>query len=412
MDNLRRQNLEHLLGLVGAYKGLSRKKLAESLGRDPTKLFPQTGNPKLDYVVKLAELLDWSIGDVAEVIWEPERVEADSPPGGTFAEYNDQARAAHQRGDYRAMLDMAGRMAAVASTPQERATAALRESGGWDGLGRYGKQADAVRRGLEHAPITTDLRLLLQVNLANTYYTLGQMLEARGMARDLIDEFEAQPPSSRSARAAEAFASYVHGNASRCLMTQQPDRGPLFARAAKQSLERAVSLYLPLADEFQNGAWRGIANTCTGALLEIEVELGAIGAMAALSRLLAGLESVTDASDGLVGDRLESFGWWCVFGCDIALRHLSGADLQRHVAIFTNKGYEIADRLDNWAMRERLFTMEFLRRERLNELAGMAVEWTIDQEEVRVIVGTMGRFPLFKSTGWKILQSATIIGVQ
>ena len=32
--------------------------------------------------------------------------------------------------------------------------------------------------------------------------------------------------------------------------------------------------------------------------------------------------------------------------------------------------------------------------------------------KVRVIVGTMGRFPLFMSTGWKILQSATVIGGQ
>jgi len=131
-----------------------------------------------------------------------------------------------------------------------------------------------------------------------------------------------------------------------------------------------------------------------------------------VAELLTGLGTVVDSSDGLVGDRLESFGWWCIFGCDIAFRHFSAGDLQRHVAVFTNKGYEIADRLNNWAMRERLFTMEFARRQRLNELAGLDVEWTIDSEEVRVIVGTMGRFPLFKSTGWKILQSATIIDDQ
>jgi hypothetical protein len=80
------------------------------------------------------------------------------------------------------------------------------------------------------------------------------------------------------------------------------------------------------------------------------------------------------------------------------------------MAVFTNKGYEIADRLDNWAMRERLFTMEFLQRQRLNELAGFPVEWTIDNEEVRLIVGTMGRFPMFRTTGWKILQTATVVG--
>ena len=46
---------------------LLRTELAAALGRDPTKLVPGSGNPKLDLVVHLAEALDWSIGDVSEV---------------------------------------------------------------------------------------------------------------------------------------------------------------------------------------------------------------------------------------------------------------------------------------------------------------------------------------------------------
>ena len=411
VENLRKQNLEQLLELAGTYKGLSRKRLAESLGRDPTKLFRDTANPKLDYLIRLAELLDWPVGDVAEVIWT-EPGTGPRPEPLTFPQANEAARAAHRAGDYSAMLHAAQQMAAVASTPEERATAALRESGAWDGMGRFTKEVDAVRRGLLESPIPTDLRLLLQVNLANTYYTLGYLPEARALAADLIQDLSDTMPTSRSARAAQAFAFYVHGHACRCLMTQQPDRGPRFATAARKSLQTSIDLYLPMADEFSNPAWRGIANTCLGGIIETEVELGAKSPSASVGEVLAGLGAVVDSSDGLVGDLLESYGWWCIFGCDIALRHFSGGDLQRNVAVFTNKGYEIADRLNNWAMRERLFTMEFARRQRLNELAGLDVEWTIDSEEIRVIVGTMGRFPLFKSTGWKILQSATIISEQ
>jgi len=408
----RRQNLDQLIELAGTYKGLSRRKLAEWLGRDPTKLSPETGNPKLDYLVRLAEVLDWSVGDVAQVIWDepPERPVAGAPPD--FEAANAAAKAAHRAGDYGQMLSMARAMAALASTPEQRAQAAHRESGAWDGMGRYTKQVEAVRRGLQESPITTDLRLLLQTNLANTYYTLGHMLEARAMAKDLIDDCGSQRLTSRSARAAEAFAFYVHGHASRCLMTQEPDRGPHFARGAMESLQRSISLYTTLADEFGHEPWRGIAQTCRGGIIEVEVELGLRKPKHAIGELIAGLDRVVDASDGLAGDRLECYGWWCIFGCDIALRHLAGADLQRQVAVFTNKGYEIADRLDNWAMQERLFTMEFLRRKRLDELAGLPMEWMIDDEEVRVIIGTMGRFPLFMNTGWKILQSATVIGGQ
>jgi hypothetical protein len=79
------------------------------------------------------------------------------------------------------------------------------------------------------------------------------------------------------------------------------------------------------------------------------------------------------------------------------------------VAIFTNKGYEIAEKLDNWALREKLFTLEFLQRQRLNDLVGSPLEWTIDGEEVRTIVGAMGRVPTFRQTGWDILNSARVV---
>lgn len=411
-DHVRKQKIEQLLELATVYKGLSRRKLADALGRDPTKLFPETGNPKLDYVMRLAEVLDWPVGDVAEAIWvDPDRPgSADLPD--EFETLNQLARDAHKSGRYTQMLMLSERMRAVARSAEQRATAALRESGAWDGLGRYTRQLDAIRRGLQEGPLPTDLRLLLQVNLANTYYVLGYLIEAKSLARDLVDDLTDTPPESRSGRAGEAFAHYVLGNACRCLISQQPDRGPHFARQARTHLERSSTLYSALAEQFDHDPWRGIANTCKGGIIEAEVELGAITPAEGIGRLLAGLDAVVDASDGLAGDRLESFGWWCIFGGEVSLRHFTGAELQRHMAVFTNKGYEIADRLNNWAMRERLFTMEFVRRQRLNELAGFPVEWTIDNEEVRVIVGTMGRFPMFKSTGWKILQQATMVDAQ
>ena len=52
------------------------------------------------------------------------------------------------------------------------------------------------------------------------------------------------------------------------------------------------------------------------------------------------------------------------FGCNIALRHLEGELMQRQMAVFTNKAIEIGERLGNWAMRERAFTLEHFRRSR------------------------------------------------
>lgn len=409
-DFARRAKVDHLLDLAGTYRGLTRRQLADALGRDQTKLSPPSGNPKLDYLVRLAEILDWNVGDVAEAIWD----EFDQSPlapdaAADFDALNDEARAAHRAGDFRGMIVAARRMWSAARSPHQRALAMLRESGGWDGLGRYAQELDVLQRGLAETPAEHDTRLLLNANLANTYFTLGHLIEGRAIARDLVERLTAENPTTRGPRAALAFAYYVLGNSSRSLAAQEPRNVRVHAAEAINSYAESSERYLALAAEFGNSAWRGIASTCRGGTIISEVDLGLRSAHSAIEELTEGLGAVIDASDGLVGDRLESYGWWCVFGCEAALRHLSGPDLVRAVAIFTNKGYEIADRLNNWAMRERLFTMEYLQRQHAVDAGDPSADWAIDQEEIKVIVGTMGRFPMFRSTGWKILQSATVV---
>ena len=34
----------------------------------------------------------------------------------------------------------------------------------------------------------------------------------------------------------------------------------------------------------------------------------------------------------------------------------------------------------------------------------------VETEDVRLLAGTMGRFPSFRDTGWRILESARIFG--
>ncbi|HRJ49670.1 MAG: hypothetical protein KF787_06355 [Phycisphaeraceae bacterium] len=409
-ESLRRARVDQLLDLAATYKGLNRRQLADALGRDQTKLSPASGNPKLDYLVRLAEILDWPIGNVADAIWERAGLPAtERGLGGSFDHWNDLARKSHREGDFRGMIDAARRMWSCAATPQQRALSMLRESGGWDGLGRYAQELDVLRRGLAESPIDRDTSTLLTANLANTYFTLGHLVEGRSIARDLAERLEAARPVERAPRAALAFSRYVMGNAGRSLAGHDSANAQFHASEAIRAYEASSWLYLTLADEFGNDAWRGIAGTCAGGILACEVDLGQRSPDSAVEELTDGLGAVIDASDGLVGDRLESYGWWCVFGCEVAIRHMHGRDLAKAVAIFTNKGYEIADRLDNWAMRERLFTLEYVQRHRAAEDGDPDSDWSIDQEEVKVIVGTMGRFPMFRSTGWRILQTATVV---
>ena len=62
-------------------------------------------------------------------------------------------------------------------------------------------------------------------------------------------------------------------------------------------------------------------------------------------------------------------------------------------------------------MRERAFTLEWFRRQTIGRFdPAECAAWTLDSDDVRVLVGTMGRFPLFRATGWAILDRAVIAG--
>jgi hypothetical protein len=170
-----------------------------------------------------------------------------------------------------------------------------------------------------------------------------------------------------------------------------------------------MQLYEYLAQEIHT-SFGGIANTCRAGILETEVFLGQIDAREALARVLDVINTVIDPTDVDKGDWLESYGWWAIIGCNLTLRHISDErDTQRFMAMFTNKADEIADRLNHWAMRERVFSMQFEGRQRLIGWTGQDIPIVIDNDDVRLITGTMGRFPQFRKTGWSILNYGNII---
>ena len=131
---------------------------------------------------------------------------------------------------------------------------------------------------------------------------------------------------------------------------------PQRADEARAHLRRAIEIYTD-ADVAAGGSdpsYLGIANTCTGALIEVDAADGSIDPAEAVERIMIGLEAAVDPENMPVGDWLESWGWWAIFGCNIALRGLQEPQLHHNMAVFTNKAIEIADRLGNWSMRERL----------------------------------------------------------
>ena len=145
----RRERLGRFVDLARVYRGWNRQQLAANLGRDLSKVVPDSGNPKLDLVVALADALDWSIGDVAQTVWAEPRNAA--PGGEDYRTLDERALAAHRAGDWQRLVDLGAQMLARAATPAERARALNRMSGGHDGLGRYVRSLDCIREAVSLA---------------------------------------------------------------------------------------------------------------------------------------------------------------------------------------------------------------------------------------------------------------------
>ena len=408
VTTVRKKRLEQLLEIAQRYKGCSRKQLASTVGRDPTRLVPKTGIPKLDLVVELAGVLDWPVGEVATFLWDDRKARPVGDEGEDFDSLIRQAGEAHRGGHYKQMLDLGRRALAIAASSDQRARAFNRQLGALDGLGRYTEVLQIGKLALQESSVSPEIRRILQSNLANAYYSLWSLVESGAIAQSLLGWYRANSPQTPADRKTHAFAHYVSGHTLRRLMSVEPLKMRALAESAAADLEKAREAYDRLATELAAPSLAGIARTCRGGLVEAEVAMGHRTAADGLDELATGLDTVRDIAD--VGDQLESCGWWCIFACNIALRHVDDErTLQRHMAVFTNKAEEIADRLNNWSMRERILTMQFTRWERAVSGTGLDIPCMVDNDDVRVIAGAMGRFPSFRETGWRILRSARIV---
>jgi hypothetical protein len=250
-------------------------------------------------------------------------------------------------------------------------------------------------------------------------------------------------------------------------MLEARDEATLHALGASaiRELSRAIELYGELAADFGDSQYVGLADAAGGGVLEVRAAVGEIDANDAIAEVVARLERAVEAEEAGIREApavREAAGWWSLFGANIAVRAAAreqvgvarrrfggggfgcggsgtrgvGAredardDYERTLAICTNKASEVAEELDHWPMRERTFTLEWIRRDRVREEERRAarswigergsgsmrqkpsrgcVEWTLDEEDLRNLVGAMGRFPFFRPTGWRILDQAAIL---
>ena len=129
-EALARERLEELQALARTYRSWSMKELAAALGRQPGRLVPDSGMPKIDLVVALAKALDWPVEAVVDHLVKPPSIDRKAvashlmkdAPSDFKSLYNQSLEKRMQRDSIEAVR-LAVRAQAVADTPTRRAAA-------------------------------------------------------------------------------------------------------------------------------------------------------------------------------------------------------------------------------------------------------------------------------------------------
>lgn len=404
----RKGRLHKLIELALTYRSTTRTKLAELLQRDKSRLYPDTDNPRLDLLLGLAEVLDWPIEAVVDYLRYGPGQSRPIRSRDDYARLDQQLRAAYQKGNYPKMVELAQRMFVAARSPDEKARACRLEGAAWGEQARVAESISAYRRGLELTGVSRSERLAMQVNLANTYYSLWDLTQAIGISHVVLETLQRYPPSTRTERGCQAYSLYVRGNAYRRMLATRPADGRDIAESSGRDLESARELHLQMARDYDADYLAGIAHTCQGGLIEVAVELGEREPRDAVDEVIAEVSKL-DAGDWPEGDWLESYGWWCDFGASIAMRHLNGPARSRALAFFGGKLFEITRVLKNWPLLERALSIQYLVHQQVSDATGVDLPYALDADDLRLITGTIGRLPHLRRVGWKLIDKAALL---
>lgn len=404
-----RDRLRRLVDLARVYRRWSRQQVAEALGREASKVVPESGNPKLDLVMALSAAMDWEPGHVAQCVWHGHgRPDDVATAGRSFGDLEAEAIMTERAGQWLRLGRLARAMRTCASDGASRAAASHMHAIACTGDGRFADTLRHAQSGLLESDVPARTQLLLMRDLACAHDALGHLVESGAVATQLITRNGASPMDA-VARECQAYAFWIRGNASRRRIDTDAALAQQHAADASADLHAAMAAYECMSTEVPGLPATAMAHRCAGAIVECESALGIIAPQDAIKRIEDALGAIVDVDEYPAGEWLESHGWWAVFGCTVALRSLSAAPLQRAMAIFTNKAADVAERVDSWPLRERAFSFEHIRRGRASDEAGIEPEWILDRDEMRMIAGAVGRFPAFRDIGMEILATARLL---
>ncbi|HMN95072.1 MAG TPA: hypothetical protein PKC43_13985 [Phycisphaerales bacterium] len=414
-----KQRLRELVELATVYRGLSIRQTAAKLNRDVHNVVPGSGIPKLDLVQRLAELLEWSVQEVSDdLLGGPERELSDGPPppaGASWAQLDRAAFDAQNAGRWSDLVRLGKQAMRAATSGEERVRSQMRVAAGWEAQGRYTRALSTVKGALAEPDRSKTVSLVLRLNLAHFHLLLGNVEESIGVARTVIDTIRSGRAGGPPPPGALGFALSVRANALRVRAGGSTESREEDASEAIELFDEAIPLLAAASDDARLPALEVARVVAEGGRLEMRTLLGQESPVRAVEVILGRLDDVVDPGALDPQWLLEAYGWWCIFGANIVLRHVSDEDrAERLLGVLTNKADEIASLIGNWALRERVWTLELRRRELLADrredgtIPG-SEPWVLDIDDVRSLAGTMARFPVFRETGWQVLRKARLV---
>jgi tetratricopeptide (TPR) repeat protein len=389
-EALARERLEELQALARTYRNWSVKELAIALGRQPGRLIPDSGMPKIDVIVGLAKALDWPIEAVVDHLMKPSArqggvLKSGDKPADYASLFNESLQKRFER-DYFGAIRCAVRAGAVADNPTRRAAAWSIESDAHEASGSYQEALRCLQFASQIEGVALDWRLLIDTKIANVLFMQGAGTQVIGIASSVLD-YAANAEQTHVLDLARSLAHWARAHALRASI---PTRGfeawKSIATNARADFEasRAIALQLQAS-----GAGYDDKNlTYLTAIDVLMMELQAVGSGIAdptIEALIAQLRSCANDKVGVS----EQKAWSAVVLANTAKRFMPD-DMRLWGVLDLCSGVLKAHAIatSNWFFAHRHLELDQERRSRLGFLRFST--HALGPQEARLVAGVLG----------------------
>ena len=393
-EALARERLEELQALARTYRNWSVKELAHALGRQPGRLVPDSGMPKIDLVVGLAKALDWPVEAVVDHLMKPagdarRQAVAQDTPADYARLYNESLRKRLER-DYTEAIRFAVRACAVADNPTRRAAALLIEAQAHEAVGSYCEAVRCVREATRIDGVSAEWRLYSDACLAHLLFMQGNASQALGIATSVLEYGEKLPVTIVS-RTTRMLAHWSRGHVLRsAIPTAVTAAWSSLAVSARGDFRAAKTIGEELIAEVGDAPtyFSTFVSCVDPLLLELDAVCDESCADGVVRDLLAIIRGGERGDLGL-GERKA----WSAVALAATVKRFTVDEMQRRglleMASATLRAHAVAT--SNWYFAHKHLELDA---ERRRALAGNGVaSRALDAVEAKLVAGVLGQIP-------------------